>query len=160
MDAELDELGALRHARARLDERELDLIDRARHAGATWAQVASALGMASRQAAEQRRRRLVAARRARRRDLDRGWSPEVVALRGVVADLQRWIDADRRWDGRFARAALVRDTVAVAHDAEPGPLHTLARHVAADLAAAGTAGLPGPVRAVAARLEAALSIMR
>lgn len=156
MDAELDELGALRHARARLDERELDLIDRARHAGATWAQVASALGLASRQAAEQRRRRLVAARRARRRDLDRGWSPEVVALRGVVADLQRWIDADRRWDGRFARAALVRDTVAVAHDAEPGPLHTLARHVAA----AGTAGLPGPVRAVAARLEAVLSTMR
>ncbi|MFC0509053.1 hypothetical protein [Micromonospora costi] len=156
----LDRLGELRAARVRLDEQELELIDRARHAGATWAQVAAALGLASRQAAEQRRQRLVAARQARRRESDRGYSGRIVALRAAVRDLQRWIDADRRWDGRFPRAALVRATAAVAHDAEPGALYALARHLAADLAGAGPDALPPPVEAAARRLDAALSTTR
>ncbi|SIQ93134.1 hypothetical protein [Micromonospora avicenniae] len=154
---EMGRLGELRAARLRLDEEELDLIDRVRHAGATWAQIASALGLTSRQAAEQRRQRLAAARRARRRELDRGWSPRLVALRAIVTDLQQWIDADRRWNGRFPGATLVRDTLAVAHDADPGALHTLARHIADDLTRAGRTHLPAPVQAVAARLDAALS---
>ncbi|NED50779.1 hypothetical protein G3I24_07635, partial [Micromonospora aurantiaca] len=59
----LTRLSEIVAARARLDDRELDLIDRARHDGATWAEIARALGLGSRQAAEQRRQRLVAARR-------------------------------------------------------------------------------------------------
>ncbi|MEU4675521.1 hypothetical protein [Micromonospora sp. NPDC023737] len=157
MADELVRLGELRAARLRLDEEELDLIDRARYAGATWAQIATALGLTSRQAAEQRRQRLAAARRARRRELDRGWSPGLVALRTIVADLQKWIDADRRWNGRFPGATLVRDTVAVTHEADPGALHTLAGHIADDLTRAGREHLPAPVQAVAARLDAALS---
>ncbi|MFC4016972.1 hypothetical protein ACFOW4_03305 [Micromonospora sp. GCM10011542] len=154
---ELPELADVAAARARLDERELELIDRARHAGATWAQVAAALGLGSRQAAEQRRQRLAAARRSRRRELDLGYPARVAALRGAVADLQRWIEADRRWDGRFQRAALVRSTAQSALDAEPGPLYALAAHLATDLAEAGRARLPAPVQAVAARLDTLLS---
>ncbi|MGK5739433.1 hypothetical protein [Micromonospora sp. URMC 103] len=157
MPPDLERLAALRAARERLDKQELELIDRARHAGATWAQVASALGLASRQAAEQRRQRLAAARRARRQERDRGYSARIVALRAAVLDLQRWIDADRRWDGRFPRAALVRATAAAAHDAEPGALYALARHIAADLAEAGPDGLPAPVRSIAGRLDGELS---
>ncbi|RKN14954.1 hypothetical protein D7147_27135 [Micromonospora musae] len=154
---ELDRLGMLRADRLRLDEEELDLIDRARYAGATWAQIAVALGLASRQAAEQRRQRLATARLARRRELDRGFSDRLVALRAAVADLQRWIDVDQQWSGRFPGAALVRDTVAVSHDAEPGALHTLSRHIIDDLVRAGREHLPAPVQAVAARMETALS---
>ncbi|TDC37595.1 hypothetical protein E1211_09840 [Micromonospora sp. 15K316] len=157
MADELDRLGELRADRLRLDEEELELIDRARYAGATWAQIAVALGLASRQAAEQRRQRLAAARRARRRDRDREWSDRLVTLRATVADLQRWIDADQQWDGRFPAAALVRDTVSVSHDADPGALYTLSRHIADDLVRAGRERLPAPVQAVTARLEIGLS---
>jgi hypothetical protein len=153
----LSELAEVAAARARLDERELELIDRARHAGATWAQVAAALGLGSRQAAEQRRQRLAAARWSRRRKLDSAYPARVAALRGAVGDLLRWIRADRRWDGRFRRAALVRSTAQNALDADPGPLYALAAHLAADLAQAGRARLPAPVQVIAARLDALLS---
>ncbi|WP_374198069.1 hypothetical protein [Micromonospora sp. PLK6-60] len=154
---EVAQLAELGDARARLDERELDLIDRARHAGATWAEIAAALGLGSRQAAEQRRQRLAAARRSRRRQLDLGYSGRIAVLRGVLADLQRWCDADGGWDGRFPRAALVRRTTALALDAAPGSLYALAAHLAEDLADAGRERLPLPVRAVADRLATALS---
>ncbi|QDY06699.1 hypothetical protein FJK98_05490 [Micromonospora sp. HM134] len=157
MVPELDELAGLRAARRRLDERELELIDRARHAGVTWAQLAGALGLSSRQAAEQRWQRLTAARRARRRDLDLGWPARITALRAAVERLHRWIDADRRWDDRFPRATLVRRTVASALDAEPGSLYTLASHVADDLAEAGHERLPAPVRSASTDLRTTLS---
>ena len=67
-------------------------------------------------------------------------------MRTAVADLYRWIGADRRWDTRFVRAALVRETAAVALDAEPGALYALAAHIAADLRDAGPRRLPRPVR--------------
>ncbi|MEU8313314.1 MULTISPECIES: hypothetical protein [unclassified Micromonospora] len=146
-------------ARVALDDRELDLIDRARHDGATWAEIAQALGLASRQAAEQRRQRLVAARRARLSRLDPAGSPDLPALRAGVTDLHRWIDADRAWDGRFPRAALTRRTCALALDAAAGPLHTLAAHLADDLAGAGQR-LPGPARDAARRITTALSTFR
>ncbi|MCF0091460.1 hypothetical protein [Micromonospora sp. MH99] len=149
-------LAEVRAARARLDEREAELIDRARHDGATWAQVAAALGLGSRQAAEQRRQRLAAARRARRQDLDRGYSPQIAALRAAVAEVGRWIATDRRWDSRFRRAALVRNTVDAALDADPGSLYALALHLRTDLDGAGDR-LPPPVRAVATTLTTALS---
>ena len=67
---ELAGLTSLQALRSDLDRRELDLIDRARHAGATWAEIAAALGLASRQAAEQRRQRLRSSVSARRHNLD------------------------------------------------------------------------------------------
>ncbi|MFG1654552.1 hypothetical protein ACGFIE_31935 [Micromonospora sp. NPDC049275] len=143
-------------ARAHLDEREAELIDRARHEGATWAQIATALGLGSRQAAEQRRQRLAAARRARRHDLDRNYAAQIVAVRGAVAELGRWIATDRRWDSRFHRAALVRSTVDAALDADPGSLYALALHLRADLDAAGDR-LPSPVRMVATTMDGLLS---
>ncbi len=152
----LDRLTGIPTARDRLDEAELDLIDQARQAGATWTQVADALGLSSRQAAEQRRQRLAAARRSRRANLDLRWPPEVAALRALLDALQRWIDTDRRWETRFPRAALTRRTAAIALAAEPGGLHDLAQHVALDLAAAGPR-LPIPVRTVARDLTAVLS---
>ncbi|MBQ1010410.1 hypothetical protein KBX53_05515 [Micromonospora sp. M51] len=159
MTSELDRLAEVRATRARLDEQELELIDRARHDGATWAQIATALGLGSRQAAEQRRQRLVAARWSRRQQLDRRLPPQIAALRAAVADLARWIGADQRWDNRFRRAALVRSTVETALDAAPGSLYALAVHLATDLAEAGER-LPAPARTAATTINAALSTER
>ncbi|MER5705057.1 hypothetical protein ABT023_24335 [Micromonospora sp. NPDC002296] len=157
MTPEVTELTNVAVDRARLDERELELIDRARHAGATWGQIAAALGLGSRQAAEQRRQRLAAVRRSRRHERDLGYSTRIAAIRGAVLDLQRWIDADRRWDTRFGRAALVRKTAEAALDADPGSLYALASLLALDLTEAGRERLPGPVQAVAARFDDLLS---
>ncbi|WP_433384903.1 hypothetical protein [Micromonospora sp. KLBMP9576] len=158
MTPELSQLSDVTADRVRLDERELELIDRARHLGATWAQVAAALGLGSRQAAEQRRQRLAAARRSRRQELDLAYAPPIAAIRGAVLELQRWIDADRRWDARFRRAALVRRTVELALGADPGSLYALASLLAVDLADAGGGRLPVPVRAVARSLDDLLSM--
>ncbi|MEV8507650.1 hypothetical protein AB0368_22915 [Actinoplanes sp. NPDC051475] len=156
----LDQLAEIGPARAGLDERELELIDRARRAGATWTQIAGALGLASRQAAEQRRQRLVAAARARRHDHDLRYAHSIVVLREAVSDLHRSIAADRRWAGRFTRAPLVRDTVAAAVDAPPGGLYALAEQAVQDLARAGHTALPGHVRLAVRKLTGALSTNR
>ncbi|MEU4221906.1 hypothetical protein [Actinoplanes sp. NPDC026623] len=157
---ELERLGEIGAARARLDERELELIDRARQAGATWVQVAAALGLASRQAAEQRRQRLVTAARSRRHDQDLRYAHSIVILRVAVDELHRAIAADRRWEGRFTRAALVRATVATALDAPPGGLFALAEQAAADLARVERDRLPGHVRVGLDALRRALSMDR
>jgi hypothetical protein len=133
------------------------LIDRARYQGATWAQIADVLGLASRQAAQQRRERLVGSAQARRRALDERYSAQIAALRVGVAELDRWIGVDRHWVSRFPRAGLVRDTVTAAADASPGSLYALAVHVVADLVDAGLDQLPRPVRSVTATMQAALS---
>jgi hypothetical protein len=57
-DEALAALAALRALRARLDSWEPQLIAAARRAGASWAQLAPVLGVASRQAAERRYLRL------------------------------------------------------------------------------------------------------
>ncbi|MBQ1020939.1 hypothetical protein KBX71_24105 [Micromonospora sp. D93] len=159
MTSELARLAEVRATRVRLDEQELEIIDRARQDGATWAQIATALGLGSRQAAEQRRQRLVAAGWSRRQQRDLRLPPQIAALRTAVADLGRWIGADQRWDDRFRRAALVRSTVDAALDAAPGSLYALALHLAADLAEAGER-LPAPARTVATKIDAALSTSR
>jgi hypothetical protein len=153
----LIELSQIRSDRARLDDRELRLIERARHEGATWVEIAAALGLSSRQAAQQRHQRLIEAARVRRHALDVGYAPQIAALRAAVADIQRWIDADRRWDSRFRRAGLVRNTVAATRDAEPGALFALATHIADDLAQAGTHRLPKAVQRMTAALAIVLS---
>jgi hypothetical protein len=153
---ELAELDELRAARAALDIRELELIDRARHQGATWAQLAAVLGVTSRQAAEQRRQRLSAAAHRAARNQDPPYGPSIVQLRAAIEDLRRRIAADAIWDARFVRAALVRETVAAAVDATPGALFALATQAAADLAAAAVTDPPRPLRDAVHALYAAV----
>ncbi|MEU3457774.1 hypothetical protein ABZ671_29915 [Micromonospora sp. NPDC006766] len=160
MTGELRELADLASARAQLDERELTLIERARQQGVTWAEIATALGLASRQAAEQRRQRLVAAARSRRLVADRGCAPPLADLRLAVTELHRWILDDRNWASRFPRAPLVRGTLAAALLAPAGSLHDLATHAAADLADVDPARLPPAVRVAAAALQQAMSTVR
>jgi hypothetical protein len=138
-------LSAVRAARASLDQRELDLIDGARRQGATWAQIALALGLTSRQAAEQRRHRLSAAAHRAAKIHDPRYGHSIVHLRTAIEELRRRIAADAFWDARFVRAALVRQTVAAAEDAAPGSLFALAAQAAADLS---TASLSAPGRSV------------
>lgn len=142
----LEQLGVLPAARAALDDRELALIDRARHDGATWSQVAAALGLATRQAAEQRRQRLAAAVSRVARADDPRYGETIVDLRAAVDTLRLQVAADRRWDERFARAALVRATLAIARDAPPGSLFALAAQAAADLAEADADRPPRALR--------------
>jgi hypothetical protein len=153
--ADLSALRAIPAERARLDARELALIDRARRAGATWVEIAEALGLGSRQAAEQRRLRLTSAVHPAATDLDRGLGAEVSDLRAAAADLHRRIGADRRWDRRFTRAALVRQTLAAAPDAPISALFALVADAVSDLSAAGPP-LPAATRAAVTRLSAAL----
>ncbi len=139
-------------ARAELDAAELALIDEARRNGATWSDLAEALGLASRQAAEQRRQRLAAAALRAPADSDE----RIAALRAAALDLHRRIGADRRWDRRFTRAALVRETLAVVLDAPPGSLFSLVAASVTDLEAVlQTFG--GPTRAAVDRLRASLA---
>jgi hypothetical protein len=157
--AALEALRGIPAERARLDEAELDLIDRARRAGATWAEIGSALGLASRQAAEQRRLRLASSvGRLRQQGLDDGNAAQIVALRAAAVELDRRIGADRRWDLRFPRAELVRMSLGAALLAPPGGLFSLVSDVASDLSAggAGLVGLPGPTRVAVEKLIAAL----
>jgi hypothetical protein len=151
--ADLTALQAIPAARARLDAQELVLIDQARREGATWVEIASALGLGSRQAAEQRRLRLASAAQPVVSDLPYG--EPVATLRAATADLHRRVGADRRWDHRFRRAALVRACLAAAVDAPASGLFSLATAVASDLASAGVP-LPAPTRAAVARLVSAL----
>jgi hypothetical protein len=152
----LTALAAVPAERARLDEAELVLVDQARRAGATWADIASALGLASRQAAEQRRLRLAT---SVARSRDETYGPELAAVRAAAADLERRAGADRRWDARFTRAALVRLTLAAAPTAADGGLFSLVEAALSDLAAAAPT-LPRPTREAVERLAVAFEAAR
>jgi hypothetical protein len=153
--AELDELRGIRARRADLDAEELELIDRARRSGMTWPAIAAALGLGSRQAAEQRRRHLAEAAERdslpRRQELDQGYGDSASRLRERAVDLYRRIGADRRWDARFNRAALVRETLSAAPDAPAGALYDLVTAALGDLE---NRLLPQPLRASVERLRA------
>ncbi|GAA0567294.1 hypothetical protein GCM10010172_59120 [Paractinoplanes ferrugineus] len=149
---DLSELRTIRERRARLDAEELELIDRARRAGATWAELAAVLGLTSRQAAEQRRLRLVAAVRPVRRELDEAYGEKLAAVRAAAVELHRRIGADRRWDKRFVRAVLVRETLEAAPEAPGGGLFALVDAVLGDLAGVP---LPTPTRQAVERLRSA-----
>ena len=149
-DLALDALPSIVGLRERLDRCELMLIEAARASGASWTRVAEALGLGSRQAAEQRFLRLSgqstrdtgAARTARRgqQSVDARYGPGIARLRTAVRRALARVELDPGWDRRFPRAALCRDSLAMARDAPPGALFALAEHVLADLAAtpAGT----------------------
>ncbi|MGN9911776.1 hypothetical protein ACTMTJ_29980 [Phytohabitans sp. LJ34] len=88
-DPALEALVALRELRALLDGWEPQLIDVARSAGASWAELAPALGVASRQAAERRYLRL------RRTDAD---------IPGATQDQRVQAERDRRAGDRAVTA--------------------------------------------------------
>lgn len=149
--ADLSKLREIPAERARLDQTELELIDRARRDGATWGEIAGALGLGSRQAAEQRRLRLATAVPPPA-PLD-GYG--LSALRQAALELHRRVGADRRWDRRFTRAVLVRETLSAVPGAAGGALFALAEAVTADLSDA-VVPLPAPTRAAVDRLRVAL----
>jgi hypothetical protein len=153
--SDLSRLREIPAARARLDASELELIDRARRDGATWAEIAEALGLTSRQSAEQRRLRLAASVRPVRSDLDQRYGQTIADLREAAVALHRRIGADRRWDRRFRRAELVRETLAAAPEAPVSGLYSLVFAVMGDLDQAG-ATFPAPTASAIARLRDAL----
>jgi len=163
--AALAALDRVRALRATLDTAERSLIEVARAGGTSWSGVAAALGVASRQAAEQRYLRLVGAAsrdpgaarasRQRQRSVDNLNGPPIATLRGAVRALLRRVESDTAWEGRFPRASLALHTLGLAADAPPGALFALATQVADDLA-----GVPLPAAAATATadLVAALAL--
>jgi hypothetical protein len=138
--AALSAVPGLRHE---LDELEAALVDRARAGGVSWHDVATALGLRSRQAAEQRRLRLTPARvnrdpaeaRRHRRDrqaADTAAGEPVVLLREAAKHLVEWLDQNNRAGEPALR--LARRTLRIALDAPPGALVDLSRLALADLA--------------------------
>lgn len=151
--------------RADLDRVERELIGAARALGVGWPTIARALGLGTRQAAEQRWLRLrgglsrdpdrVRAAQREQRIVDDATGKAVAELRRAAADLHRRIEADHGWDGRHSRAALARASLAAAVDAPPGALYALCRHAIDDLGQIRMASLPPPLAAATRRLRAA-----
>jgi hypothetical protein len=160
----LDALPLLRAIRDRIDATERALIESTRTGGASWATIAGALGLGTRQAAEQRFLRLTGEQsrdvaptrtlRQRQRSVDTHHGPAITHLRATARTLLRRIEADAAWDDRFPRATLARDTLKMAADAPPGALFALATSVIDDLA---QATLPEPIGTATDDLRAALS---
>ena len=164
-DSALDALPSIVGLREQLDRCELMLIESARASGASWTRVAEALGLGSRQAAEQRFLRLggqstrdthlVRTARRGQRSVDASYGTAIEGLRSAVRRTLARIALDPGWDKRFARAALCRDSLAMAADAQPGALFALTEHVLVDLGAGPT---DEPlVEEVRRRLERAMS---
>jgi hypothetical protein len=149
--AALAQLGGLRRA---IDYAERDLIDTARRRGVGWGEIARALGLRSRQAAEQRRLRLVGPdrrdpspvreHRHGQRIVDRLAGEAIVRLRNATVAALRQLDRDPDWDTRDARAALVRSSLRTAASAPPGVLYSLVEQAIADLNAFTTPAPPTP----------------
>ena len=102
----LDALASLQSERRRLDEEELRLLAEARRAGLSWAAIAPALGVASRQAAEQRYLRLLSgdprpARELRKQEASQGLS----ALREAVTHTRTCEELAAELDRFESRAA-------------------------------------------------------
>jgi hypothetical protein len=152
--------------RAHVDDLERRLIESARDNGASWAHIAGALGLSTRQAAEQRWLRLsggvtrnpadIRVTRQRQRSVDTIHGPEIGRLRTAVLAFDRRLRADPEWDERFARAELVRSTIAMAATAAPGALFSLTAQAVSDLYTPAIPDLPAPIRAAADKLRAVL----
>jgi hypothetical protein len=147
-----------------LDELEAALIDRARDSGVSWPHIAVALGLRSRQAAEQRRLRLTStqanrdptrARRHRRDQLaaDNAAGERVIRLREAVKHLVAWLDRDEFADRPAVR--LAHRTLRIALDSPPGALVDLARLALGDLGGEVDPGEPAVhrVRALTAPID-------
>jgi len=154
-------LSRVEDQRRALDETEHALIAAARAAGLGWAKIADALGLRSRQAAEQRFLRLgepaqrdPGQARARRRQhfVD---DPALESVRTAAVAVLRQVERDPRWDARHPRAALARASLAMAVDAPGGALFALVQNALQDLA--GDGPMPGlaPARRAIERLREA-----
>jgi hypothetical protein len=165
----LSALARLREQRAELDLAERGLIESAREAGVGWARIASALGLASRQAAEQRLLRLSAgstrdpvqarATRARQRFVDSPFGSVIAELRSAASAAHRQITTIDGWDGIHPRAALVRVALELAISAPPSGLYELVRQAMEDSAQLPASQVPPAageaIRKLALTLEAA-----
>jgi hypothetical protein len=159
-------LAGLRDQRAELDLAERGLISSARAAGVGWAQIASALGLASRQAAEQRLLRLSAgstrdpvqarASRARQRIVDAPFGPAIADLRSAAGATLRTIVAIDGWEGLHPRAGLVRVALELAVSAPPGGLYELVRQAVDDAAQLSGSEVPPAAREAIRRLTLTL----
>ncbi|MBF9128099.1 hypothetical protein I0C86_03695 [Plantactinospora sp. S1510] len=162
--AALHLLGALRKS---LDDAERQLLESARTQRASWAQIATSLGLGSRQAAEQRWLRLsggvsrdperVRVDRKRQRSIDTPYGPEIGRLRATVLAVHRQLAADAGLENRHPRAGLARTTLALAVSAEPGALFTLAAQAVDDLDTVPVERLPPPLPSALDRLRRAVS---
>ncbi|MEN3614067.1 hypothetical protein AAH979_31520 [Plantactinospora sp. ZYX-F-223] len=133
-------LGGLR---AGLDEAERRLVEAAREQRASWAQIATALGLASRQAAEQRWVRLsgaatrdparVRVERKRQQSVDSTFGAQISRLRAAVVAVHRQLGAEPDRDDWHPRARLARTTLGLAGSADPGGLYALAAQAVDDL---------------------------
>jgi len=122
----LEGLALIEAARREVDDAERELIEAARAQGHGWAAIATALGLRSRQAAEQRWLRLRALdgrdpgpERARRREqhsVDSRAGVEIARLRQAVIAAYRQVRGPE----------LLKQTLAAAIDAPPGALFELA----------------------------------
>ncbi|AVT40441.1 hypothetical protein [Plantactinospora sp. BB1] len=143
---QLPPLAALRlldGVRAGLDEAERRLVEAAREQRVSWAQIATALGLASRQAAEQRWVRLsgaatrdparVRAERKRQQSVDTAYGAAITRLRAAVVAVHRQLSTEPDGADWHPRARLARTTLALARSAEPGGLYALAVQAVADL---------------------------
>lgn len=136
-------LSYLEEMRRETDLVERRLIEDARAQGTGWAQIAAALGLKSRQAAEQRWLRLcgektrdpIGVRTSRRyqQSVDTHAGPAIRELRAAVVVALREIDDDPAWDGIHSRAVLLRESLSAAVSAAPGALYALVRHAVEDL---------------------------
>jgi hypothetical protein len=128
----LEGLGLIEAVRREVDEAERELIEAARAQGHGWAAIAAALGLRSRQAAEQRWLRLSAVQkrdpgpeRARRRaqqSVDDRAGIEIARLRQAVIAAYRQVKGPE----------LLKQTLAAAIDAPPGALFELATKAVQD----------------------------
>ncbi len=163
-------LSDLKAVRVDLDRVERDLISTAREHSIGWTEIATALGLGSRQAAEQRWLRLQGAatrdptevRRSHRaqRTVDARAGEELAALRRAAIQAYRLIEADHEWDHRHRRAALVRTSLAVAVSADPSALYALCDNASSDLEAMRVIRLPPALAASTHRLRQATAAAR
>ncbi|WP_329103603.1 hypothetical protein OG792_27300 [Micromonospora sp. NBC_01699] len=167
-------LALLDGVRADLDRIERVLIGSAREQRTSWARIAAALGLASRQAAEQRWLRLraeggrdpVQVRNTpqRQRTIDNAYGVAIRRLRTATVNAYRQLDADPDWDARHPRAALARTSVEAARTAPPGALFALVIEAMADLDAMTATPppqpLPQPLRTALDRLRRAVDAAR
>lgn len=158
-------LAAVPALRTDLDRVERELIETARDLGVGWAAIAGALGLSTRQAAEQRWLRLrggasrdpgqVRAARRQQRIVDEASGERLVELRRAARELHRRIESDRGWDGRHSRAALARASLAAALDAPPGALYSLCHNAIGDIDQMPAGSLPPALAAAVRRLRSA-----
>ncbi len=163
-------LSELKGVRADLDRVERELISTARQHAVGWSEIARALGVGSRQAAEQRWLRLqgvatrdpISVRRSQReqRIVDKVAGEELEELRRTAIQAYRLIEADHEWDQRHRRAALARSSLAAAVSAGPSALFALCDNASSDLDAMRVVHLPSALAAATQRLRQATAAAR